>query len=374
MDKYRLWIRVAVVLLVGIGLSACHRVIRRPSAMPPALTEEALAPQVIPVRATTTLRAHYFYVGAGMCHVVECPGNNAPVLLDDCGSSNSDGGLSKDQAVAAVQATTAGRPVILVFSHSDADHSNYVPDIFPNPTPVAIRSIWGGGSYANYNDRVKTWLREARDAHIPIRMNAFPDPGVSGFDPGWSNDGNRVDALQCGTANTYVLTVNSTKGANAASMMLMIDHNGEKLLFPGDATGDAQAQAVENAGNNHKPANFLFTDVLEVSHHGAESNGSNNKAWAESTLPRYLLSSAGNSYYHPRCQAIQNYRDAIGSRLLGAPAHILYCGENGQWWKYENEPYAIFGTNSNGTLTVDVNAGGAGTRTTIYCGPNQCTN
>lgn len=263
--------------------------------------------------------------------------------------------------------------MVVVFSHSDRDHGNYIPDIFPKPTLASVRSIWGGGSYNNYGDPVKVWLKQAALAGIPVRMNDFPNVGDVGFEPGWSNNGNDVLALKCDTAPTYVLTVNSTKGSNAASMMLMIDHNAKKLVFPGDATGDAQNQAIENAASNHKPDDFLKTEVLEVSHHGAESNGSNSLVWAENTLPYYLLSSAGTSYYHPRCKAIENYRAASGTRLLLAPSHQIRCGEDGQWMDIPKELRAIFGTNSNGTLTVDVKANGVGTRTTIYCGANQCS-
>ena len=374
MGKYWPWACAATLLLMGIGLSACHRAVTRPVAGLPVLPEAALNPQVIPVKAQNTLRAHYFYVGAGMCHVVECPGANAPVLLDDCGSTNTDGGLSKQQAVAAVQGVAAGHAVKVVLSHSDRDHGNYVPDIFPNPTPATVSMIWGGGSFANYEQPVRDWVRAASQAGVQVRMDNFPNNGVVGFAAGWSNGGVEVPDLQCGTARTYVLTVNSTRGANAASMVLMLDNNGKTLIFPGDATGDTQRQAVENAEENGNPDNFLYTDVLELSHHGAESNGSNDEAWAAATIPRHLVSSAGQSYNHPRCKAIKNYRDAIGVRLLWAPDHTADCGEDGGWWDDPaNRGLAIFGTNSNGTLTVDVKANGNEPRTTIYCGQNKCT-
>lgn len=299
-----------------------------------------------------------------MCHVVQCPGTNAPVIVDDCGSSNQAGAMDPDDVVAKVQSLVGASDVIVLATHKDVDHNSYLPKIFPISTAHKpnIKIVWAGGNYGTYSAAMQSWFTAAKNAGLKLRVSKYTAGGVvEGFTSGWSNSGNAVPALQCGAAKTYVLTVNTEDGANVGSMVVMLDYGGQKLVFPGDATGKTQEKAVDNFKSPKAPANFLQTDVLETSHHGSSNAKSNDLEWARATLPRYLISSAGESHFHPRCDAIDNYRfsedKATGKykpRLIGvSDGHRFFCGDT-QWWFYDPEMRAIYSTNSNGTIIVDV--------------------
>lgn len=302
------------------------------------------------------IRVHVLPVGGGMCHVVECPGAGAPdPMLLDCGASTGSqghGDLTKDGAVSDVRKLVNGRPTIVVLSHSDSDHSNYVPDIFPNAADV--RSIWMGSNFWRFPAATQYWANRLQVAGVPVYKDFAPD----------SHGGGRaVAGLACGTANTFILTVNAAKDANGGSLMLSIDHGDTHMIFPGDATGAAQDSAMANY-----PGDLLRSEIVEASHHGATSNGSNAQNWAGATMPRYLITSAGTSYYHPRCDAVASYVKA--GRLYGAPEHNFTCGNSGGWSPTNKTEEAIFNTEESGTIVITANTDPAST--VISCDGSRC--
>lgn len=290
------------------------------------------------VKNNNEIEIHMLPVGGGMCQVVNCPGNNNPApLLIDCGASAGSLGandLSKADAVARTQALLGGRVTTVVLSHSDSDHNNYIPDVFPNVNQVG--TLWVGSQFNRYPVAVQTWINDVAAAGIVVRRN---------FPAGWSNNGNAVLELACGDARTFVLTVNSDVGANDGSMMLSIDHGDTHMIFPGDATKKAQDWAMVNFPNP-----LLRSDLVAMSHHGADSHGSNDDDWAFATEPRYLFASAGVSYYHPRCDSGQRYINA--GRVLAAPIHAYKCGYSGYWSAQSTTATAIYNTEDVGEVVI----------------------
>lgn len=276
-------------------------------------------------------------------------------MLLDCGASagsQGHGDLKPDVAVAEVRKLINGRPTIVVLSHSDADHSNYVPDIFPNAAEV--RSIWMGSNFWRFPAATQYWANRLEAAGVPVYRDFTPD---------YHGGGRSIPALACGTADTFILTVNAAKDPNGGSLMLSIDHGDTHMIFPGDATGAAQDSAMANF-----PGDLLVSTVVEASHHGATSHGSNAQNWADATMPRYLITSAGTSYYHPRCDAVASYVKA--GRLYGAPEHNFTCGNSGGWSPTTRTDEAIFNTEESGTIviTADTDPGS----TVITCDGSRC--
>lgn len=321
-------------------------------AAEPAAAKLALAP-----KKANEIRVHTLPVGGGMCHVVECPGSGTPdPMLLDCGASagsQGHGDLTRDGAVNEVRRLVNGRPVIVVLSHSDADHSNYVPDIFPNATDV--RSIWMGSNFSRFPSATQYWANKLQAAGVPVHKN---------FPADYHGGGKSIAGLACGDANTFILTVNAANDSNGGSMMLSIDHGGTNMIFPGDATGVAQDSAMTNF-----PGKLLRSEVVEASHHGATSLGSNAQNWADATMPRYLITSAGTSYYHPRCDAVATYQKA--GRLLGAPTHNFTCGNSGAWSPYTTTGWAMFNTEESGTIVITANTDPSST--VISCDGSKCS-
>lgn len=355
-------IRVVGPALLTLALVACQSAIR-PVQSPQADITPVLGTP--PVKPANTLRVYFIDVGNGMCHVIQCPGDKR-AIIDDCGSTNATLALEPEEAVDRVQDLTKGRALDVVVTHTDLDHSKYLADALAGRAAKDIKTFWAGGSYPKYSAQIQGWIDNAKVAGADVRVNdAPPSSGIEGFPEGWhgSPDGEPVSALQCGAADSYVLTVDSGASSNASSLVLMLSYAGKKIILPGDATAVTEAAAIENFKAD---IGFLNADVVETSHHGAGSfstPSSNTTDWAEATLPRMLVSSAGwqLGYRHPRCAALDRYTGVIGPRIIAAvDKHALWCGEDKtQTWKKTNpEKLADYSTASNGEIVVDISSKG----------------
>ncbi len=285
-----------------------------------------------------SIRITFVNTGAGLCTVVECPGDpmqTAPILYD-CGSSGrGDNGLTRAQAVQLVHTilNLYGRPPKVVVSHPDGDHYNYITSIMGN---VNATSIWLGAVQADYNVNFQEWLTAQQRAGVPINV----------FNQGASNNTQPVAGLACGNAMTHLLTVNAGNGTNAKSMVLRIDLGAFSATMTGDATAESLASILYNYRAN---INALATTLLSAPHHGSESEGSNSFLWPQVFQPRIVVYSAGERYFHPRCTAVDEY-DASGF-LFNAQNHPLQCGDEGAYW---DDPHtnAQYLTQSDGSISV----------------------
>ena len=358
--------REVLITLLLLGVTACQataiRKITPTFQMGPITSGESLtaaAPEApaasLPTIAIDEIGVHFLPVGSGMCQMVQCPSDPSAAMVVDCGATPGSQGprdLTRQQTIQAVQQALNGKQVTVVMSHSDADHSNYVPDIFANPEQ--IRSVWMGGNFAKYPAAVQNWAREMHQSGVLI---------YQGFAAGFHNDGRSVQELSCGTASSFILTVNSAQGANDASLMLALKYGETKWIFPGDATGVAQ----ETARSNY-PEGALVSTVVAASHHGANSNGSNSPSWAQAVLPNILVSSAGLRHYHPRCDAMDRY---ASRRLLPSPNHLYRCGRSGAWDPYVDLGLSVYNTEDVGVVSV---VSGTDPRSLIvYCNGQVCS-
>lgn len=366
-------IRLGGGALLALALAACQPVVRQGGGAGVLVSASTRPLSALPEpKAAKTLRAYFVNVGNGMCHVVQCP-DASIAIVDDCGSRNDGGALGLAQTTALVRNLTKGREVRVIATHKDADHSNYLPTIFDAPGSAKVTTVWAGGSYNKYSGAMQQWFVAANRDGAAVRVNDAPTAFKStDFTNGWHNDGNPVPALACGAASTYVLTVDTDDNANGSSMVVMLEYGGEKLILPGDATADTEAQAIANFKGTASGA-FLNATVLETSHHGAgsaTSPTSNTTKWAEATVPYYLVSSAGwhGSYGHPRCAALDRYAAAKGSRLLtSSDKHTLWCGTDHSSWEERSSNPTSYSTSSNEMLVVDITAPGSkAPRTTLY--------
>lgn len=221
----------------------------------------------------------------------------------------------------------------------------------------------GWTPWSIFSEQNLVFLVNFQRAATANRLEAAGVPVYRDFTPDYHGGGRSIPALACGTADTFILTVNAAKDPNGGSLMLSIDHGDTHMIFPGDATGAAQDSAMANF-----PGDLLVSTVVEASHHGATSHGSNAQNWADATMPRYLITSAGTSYYHPRCDAVASYVKA--GRLYGAPEHNFTCGNSGGWSPTTRTDEAIFNTEESGTIviTADTDPGS----TVITCDGSRC--
>ncbi len=366
--NYRLgrWTMALALVLVGQLLTGCAGrvdVIRHSATEAKSVSDREPVrtfypgPSLFVPKQQDEIRYHFLPIGPGMCRVIECPGAGAPdPLVVDCGAlagGHGEGDYTRDDAIAYVRAVVGSRPTVIAISHPDQDHSSYLPYIFPDS--AAVRRVVYGGVFGNYPVAVRAWMNQLVQAGVPVD---------GGFAPDFHNGGNAVPGLACGIAGTHILTVNSGNTANDNSMMLRIGLGNFTVILPGDATGVSQNAAM----GNYPAFGELHSTIVSGSHHGADTHGSNSPAWAAATVPLATIFEAGLRFYHPRCTAVDVYRQAGG--LAGAIGHRLQCGTYGGWSPNVPTVLAEYNTEDVGLIVVTSDANPA--NMSIYCNGYNC--
>ncbi|HYG63967.1 MAG TPA: hypothetical protein VEL74_15435 [Thermoanaerobaculia bacterium] len=304
-----------------------------------------------PVKNQNNIRVTFVNIGAGLCTVIECPGlpaQTAPILYD-CGSSGrGDTGLDRAGTVQFVRTILSRYGVAprVVVSHPDGDHYNYITSIMGNAN---ASSIWLGAQTADYNITFQNWLMAQQQAGVAINV----------FAQGASNNGQPVGGLACGAgllpnSGTWLLTVNAGDDDNAKSMVLRLAYGQFQATLTGDATAESLTSLMYNYRANVANGS-IATTLLGAPHHGSITEGSNSFVWPQVFQPRIVVYSAGERYYHPRCEALDVYDDA--GTLRNAQNHPLQCGDEGAYWLLD-QANAQYLTESNGSVWVDANGQG----------------
>ena len=318
---------------------------------------ESATVAIPPPKDADEIRIHVLPVGAGACHLVECPGTNTSPMLVDCGSTKVVPGVDWAQATVLdyIRRVLNGRAVNVVVSHADADHYKYIPAAVP---ASQVKTLWLGGAHGDYPTSFLQWANAVRD-----RGTAANPRVTEPFPVNWHNDGYAVSGLSCGVAHSFVLGVNNGDSKNDHSLMLSIDYGDFRAIFPGDATATSQDAAMANF-----PGDYLYSTVLIASHHGANTHGSNNDRWARATLPQYVVYPAGASYGHPRCEVVETFR-VIG-RLSAVADHPLSCGLSGATYDAEHTALGEYNTHQSGAIVLTSDA--SGSDVDVQCLPDGC--
>ena len=204
-----------------------------------------------------SIRVHSLNVGAGSCHVIECPGQNAAPILYDCGQiERSDPDLSKNEVVSYVQRILdrySADPIILV-SHADRDHYSYIPAIMAERKAA---TVWFGGRRKDYGRTMQKWLGCQELKQVPVIG------GMKDLPKRFSNNAKAIAQLACGDAETFILTVNAGRTKNDQSMVARIQHGEFSLTLTGDAAKATQRSAMANFAD-------IDTTLATGCHHGRD--------------------------------------------------------------------------------------------------------
>jgi competence protein ComEC len=296
-------------------------------------TEEASADAFnildAPFALSSRLRIKAVDVGAGNCIAIQCP-NASESLLVDCGTNDGvheqPPDLAKikrraDRALAEIPSFLGNRPVNLVITHPHGDHQILIPKVLEGKT---VKGIWLGGYIKEYRNKttlrseyfIRTWLKQQETKGVPIHSD-FPE----GYDSG----GKQEPGLTCGSAEVSILTVNAAGStnddlSNSHSLVTAVRYGNFQAIFPGDSEDVTENDILAEFSGDIKDTSVLFS-----AHHGAQSEGSNSKAWATALRAQAVVYSAGTLYGHPTCNAVNRFR-AVGS-LLSAPSHPFACSK-----------------------------------------------
>lgn len=254
----------------------------------------------------------FFDVGQGNCTLVRCP-NGGPLLVD-CGSS---GGLTKkrkksttiqtkicDRLKEYIRGNTKNIINVLI-SHPDKDHFNWVADVLDNSnfSKTNIKIVLGG-SYQFEENYQKI------DASGPAtyKKNFYNLLEKRNVECKYAYQTNIDTFFNLGNVSCKLLSTLETGDSNDISVVLKLSYNNYSFMLTGDATEVTTNHILEeHYVNEVLNTEDLRVTVLQASHHGADTEGSNNISWLRHTNPQCFILSTGiyKGYGHPNYSVVK---------------------------------------------------------------------
>jgi competence protein ComEC len=248
----RHWGRPALVTVAAVGTALWWPVVR-PSG--------------------SRLEVHMIDVGQGDAIALRTP--RWRWILIDAGDQWRVGDVG-ERVVVPYLRRRGGEVAAFILSHPHADHIGGAASVISR-LPVAF--VWDGG-YAQASTIYENVLDAARKRRVAWRRARAGAP--------LDIDGVRLTVLSPTAAE-----IANAPDANAASVVVMAEYRGTRILLTGDAERDVEARLARQLGRD------LRADVLKVGHHG--SSTSTTPALLDAVSPRIALVSVGaeNRYGHP---------------------------------------------------------------------------
>jgi competence protein ComEC len=255
-------------------------------------------------------------VGQGDCTLLECP-NGAEILID-CGSS---GGADREHVAELLDERLDGELEVLVVTHPDADHINYLAPSSGSAGPVTgDRPI--GRALLSLDEAA--YRETAVGARLMDRLHASAGEMLFLSPSDASPEGEPSDLFDCGDAAVYVVAASERSRSSeralqrsTPSIVLLVEReleDGERFraLLTGDATRETEAAILARYSGA-----FLDVDLLKVGHHGALTStvdpNDPSWPWLAVTTPRYAITTAGHhaGHRHPRCAVARARRGRV---------------------------------------------------------------
>lgn len=291
----RHWGRPALIAFLAIGVALWWPVFRR---------------------SGSRLEVHLIDVGQGDAIALRTP--RWRWILVDAGDQwrDSDAGA---RVVAPYLQRRGGEIAAFILSHPHADHIGGAASVIRR---LPIGFVWDGG-YLQPSAVYESTLAVARDRGVAWRTARV---GAS-----IDIDGVRLTVLAPDSAE-----IASAPDANAASVVIMAEYRGVRILLTGDAEREVEARLARRLGQD------LRADVLKVGHHG--SSTSTTTTLLEQVAPRVALVSvgAGNRYGHPSPDVLRTLEksgtqvlrtDDVGSIVVSidGSANLHVSAEDAHW-------------------------------------------
>lgn len=290
--------KVTALLLaasVACLLGACSsRYWARPAAVGGVAVAAAIWwPAIRP--AGSGLELHLIDVGQGDAIALRTP--RWRWILIDAGDAWREGDVG-ERIVAPYLRRRGGAIAVMVLSHPHADHIGGAGSVLRRvPTALVLDPGFAQGSsvYAGVLEAARAGHVRWREARAGTALDV---------------DGVRLTVLAPDSSDLA-----GAADANAASVVVMVEYRGVRILLTGDAERDVEESLVRQFGPG------LRADILKVGHHG--SSTSSTAAFLAAVAPRIALVSvgAGNRYGHPSPAVLQ--------ALQAHGAHVLRTDDEG---------------------------------------------
>lgn len=325
-------------------------------------------------------------VGQGSGAVAELP-NNEKMLIDAGYSANPHVGTPLENIKWAANQIGVNHNApfdYVVLSHPDKDHVNLVDKLFEQGyiSLTSTKSLHIGRLPKEYATTMKakaffdaiyevypthfTQCNDNKKINVRIVVNCYDEAGVvptTKYQETWPHD------AEDGWAS-YMISVNAggngSDKVNSNSLVVGFYH-GDKVvgILPGDATEVTTNAILASAPNNTS----MYSDAVlyAISHHGADTHGSNKLNWLEVLKSKIYI--ASNSRYgkwrHPSnkiTRDILNNLD-LSDAILSSSEHKLFqayeLNGNAAFCYCNDFKKSIYSTFSNGWLRIVVDGTGA---------------
>lgn len=230
------------------------------------------------------LRVTFLDVGQGDSALVDLP-DGSLMLIDAGGFVGSSVDPGEQVVLPVLRARRRTRLDVVVLSHPHPDHFGGLPSVV---SKLEVGELWdnGQGEAEGAGPVYREILKTVRVKGVPVRR---PD--------------NFCARGHLGGAKLTVFGpcphFEAHGDANDNSVVLRLEHNGESVLFVGDAEAEQEHRLVEQAGV------ALRSTVLKVGHHGSRT--SSWDGFLVNVRPRVGVISCGirNRFGHPHPESLR---------------------------------------------------------------------
>lgn len=216
--------------------------------------------------------AHFIDVGQGDCALIICDGES---LLIDAGTPDSYEDIRRyllSQGVTKLD--------YIVATHGHSDHIGSMTKVIEDFSPSQAFISHHVHDTSTYMRMLETLDKKGIPTEAPERDRSF-----------------NVGGAVC----TFIWT-KEYEDANNSSLVLMVDFDGQRLLFTGDMEAEAERELLTKGLD-------LSAYVLKVAHHG--SSTSSTEEFIKAVDPVYAVISVGkgNDYGHPHHEVLERLAD-----------------------------------------------------------------
>ena len=237
------------------------------------------------------LKVHFLNVGKGNCVVAKFPLGRLAVIDIDNSKVEVDNPL-QDPIEFLDKNYPAESIFRFVLTHPDMDHMSGLDELYRSRTitnfwdttnnKTADRTKMHLGGYSRADWERYQQMRNSGETPKVLHIYQGDDP-----DQFWSEDNLRI----LGPSRKMVAKANETEKYNHCSYVLMLEHEGIRILLGGDAT----PESWRDIRDNHE-VGALAADIFLAPHHGSSANI--EKDVFKEIDPQYVLISDhyGHSY------------------------------------------------------------------------------
>jgi beta-lactamase superfamily II metal-dependent hydrolase len=226
------------------------------------------------------LEVHYINVGQGHAALVKL--DDGKTMLIDAGQGNHENAQNRQTFVSYLQQNLDKNYIdYLIITHSHADHINLLVGVFDAYTVNTIYKnlcVYDTATARNVRQRIAH--KEAAGTEV-FRIATAQTFNISGENY---------------SINIFAPGLSPMSHSNNSSIFVTIEYNERRILFKGDAEGDAEQWFITAHSQQSNNTSFC---LFKVAHHG--SNSSTTEPFLNHFTLHYAVISVdqGSSHGHP---------------------------------------------------------------------------